>query len=168
MKKNPTAEFAPPPLTRDQLAEMLGGWKGYTFGTMGRLPVDADHAEEIWLELLPQPERTKRCSSCRQSVEAVHDTEERWVQDLPILGTPVELLVHRCRLACPRCGPKLEHLDWLAPYSRLTRRFMDNVAQLCQVLPIRHVADYFDLHWATVKEIDKAHLNATLPAPDLS
>lgn len=168
MKNKPTAEPAPPPLTRDQLVELLGGWKGYTVGTVGRLPVDPDHGQEVWLELRPQPERIKRCSGCQQPVQAVHDTEERWVRDLPILGTPVQLLVQRCRLACPRCGPKLEHLDWLAPYSRLTRRLIDNVARLCQVLPIDHVADYFDLHWATVKEIDKAHLAATLPAPDWS
>src|SRR5882724_4222172 len=103
MKMNPTAELAPPPLTRDQIAELLGDWKGYTFGTIGRLPVDPDHAEEIWLELLPQPGRTKICSGCRQPAEAVHDTEERWVRDLPILGTPVQLLVHRCRLACLQC-----------------------------------------------------------------
>lgn len=36
------------------------------------------------------------------------------MRDLPLLGTPVQLWVLRCRLACPRCGPKLEHLDWLA------------------------------------------------------
>ena len=168
MKNEPTAETPPPPLTREQLIDLLGGWKGYTLGTVGRLPVDADHPEEIWLELLPLPERTKRCSGCREPVAAVHDTQERWVRDLPILGTPVQLLVHRCRLACPRCGPKLEALDWLPPYSRLPQRLIDNVARLCQVLPIRHVAEFFDLHWATVKEIDKAHLAARLPAPDLS
>jgi len=168
VKNEPTAEWSPPPLTRAELLELLGGWKGYTLGTIGRLPLDAEHPEEVWLELLPLSERTKRCSGCQEVVDAVHDMEERWVRDLPLLGTPVQLLVHRCRLACPRCGPKLEHLDWLAPYSRLTRRFVDSVARLCQVLPIRHVADYFDLHWATVKEIDKVDLAARLPAPDLS
>jgi transposase len=155
-------------LTRAELAELLGDWKGYQLGTVGRLPVDPDHPEEIWLELRPCPERVKRCSGCQQCVEAVHDTEERWVRDLPIFGTPVQLLVHRCRLACLRCGPKLEHLDWLGRYQRVTRRLAESVARLARVLPLQHVADYFGLHWGTVKEIDKRYLEETLGAVDLS
>jgi len=119
-------------LTRAELAELLGGWKGYELGTVGRLPVDGERPEEVWLELLPRLDRTKRCSGCQQCVEAVHDTEERWIRDLPLLGTPVQLLVHRCRLACPRCGPKLEHLDWLGRYQRVTRRLAESVARLAR------------------------------------
>ena len=98
----------------------------------------------------------------------MHDIEERWIRDLPLLGTPVRLLVHRCRLACPRCGPKLEALDWLGRYQRVTRRLAENVARLARVLPLRHVADYFGLHWGTVKEIDKRYLEETLGPVDLS
>lgn len=168
MKTIPTADSSPPPLTRAELAELLGGWKGYQLGTVGRLPVDADHPEEVWLELRPCPDRRKRCSGCQQFVEAVHDTEERWIRDLPLLGTPVQLLVHRCRLACPRCGPKLEYLDWLGRYQRVTRRLAESVARLARVLPLQHVADYFGLHWGTVKEIDKRYLEETLGPVDLS
>jgi hypothetical protein len=95
-------------------------------------------------------------------VEAVHDTEERWIRDLPLLGTPVQLLVHRCRLACPQCGPKLEHLDWLGRYQRVTCHLAESAARLARVLPLQHVADYFGLHWGTVKEIDKHYLEETL------
>lgn len=167
MKREPTADN-PPPLTRAELAELLGEWKGYQLGTVGRLPLDPDHPEEIWVELRPCPERVKRCSGCQQDVAAVHDTEERWIRDLPILGTPVQLLVHRCRLACPRCGPKLEHLDWLARYQRVTRRLAESVARLARVLPLQHVADFFGLHWGTVKEIDQRYLEETLGAVDLA
>jgi transposase len=101
-------------------------------------------------------------------VDAVHDTPERWIRDLPILGTPVQLLVQRCRLACPRCGPKLEHPDWLGRYQRVTRRLAESVARLARVLPLQHVADCFGLHWGTVKEIDKRYLEETLGVVDLS
>lgn len=167
MKREPTTDH-PSPLTRAELAALLGDWKGYQLGTFGRLPVDPDHPEEVWLELRPCPERVKRCSGCQQWVQAVHDTEERWIRDLPILGTPVQLLVHRCRLACSRCGPKLEHLDWLGRYQRVTRRLAESVARLARVLPLRHVAGYFGLHWGTVKEIDKRYLEETLGAVDLA
>lgn len=83
-------------------------------------------------------------------------------------GADTWLLVHRCRLACPRCGPKLEQLEWLDRYSRVTRRLANSVAQLCRVLPIKHVAEYFGLGWETVKAIDKATLERTLGLVDLA
>ena len=155
----------------EELTALLGGWEGYVLGTVGRLEPDADEGrseEEIWLELLPAAKRRKCCSGCGQEVEQVHDVEERWVRDLPILGTTTWLCVHRCRLACPRCGPKLEELSWLPRYSRVTRRLAESVARLCTVLPIKHVAAYFGLHWDTVKAIDKAHLESALGPVDLS
>jgi len=120
------------------------------------------------VELVSDPNRSPRRSGCGQVVEAIHEVEEHWVRDLPLLGTPVELLVQRCRLACPRCGPKLEHLDWLATYARVTRRLAREVARLCQWMPVKHVATFFGLHRHTVKAIDKAHLTETLGPPDLN
>jgi hypothetical protein len=52
------------------------------YRVVGRLPLDTDLPEEIWLELLPLSERTKRCSGCHEVVDAVHDMEERWGRDL--------------------------------------------------------------------------------------
>lgn len=157
-----------PSLTKTELNQVLGGWEGYELGTVGRLKESPAAPEVVWIELLPRADRIKICSGCRQAVDTVHDCEERWVRDLPLFDTPVELLVHRCRVNCSRCGPKLEHLTWLAPYQRITQRLALSVARLCRVLPIKHVAEYFSLHWETVKTIDKAHLEATLPAPNLS
>ena len=167
MFKNPTTYSGFPPLAKEQLIELLGGWEGYQLGTVGRQP-SRDGSEELWLELLPRDRRRKICSGCGQVVESVHDRMERWVRDLPILGATVWLLVWRCRLACPRCGPKLESLSWLAPYSRLTRRLELEVARLCRWLPVAHVAEYIGLHRHTVKAIDKTHLRASLGEPDLS
>lgn len=160
------------PLTKDELNELLGGWEGYGLGTVQRLRPwygnEQSESEEIWIELLPVPDRVKRCTGCGEEVSEVHDSQERWVRDLPILGTTTWLCVHRCRVKCPRCGPKLEQLDWLARYSRVTRRLAESVARLCQVLAIKHVAEYFGLHWGTVKAIDKAYLQETLGPVDLS
>ena len=159
-------------MTKDELNELLGGWEGYGLGTVQRLRPwygnEQSESEEIWIELLPVPDRVKRCTGCGEEVSEVHDRQERWVRDLPILGTTTWLCVHRCRVKCPRCGPKLEQLDWLARYSRVTRRLAESVARLCQVLAIKHVAEYFGLHWGTVKAIDKAYLQETLGPVDLS
>lgn len=165
---NPKADAGAPPLAKDQLADLLGGWKGYQVGTIGRLPVDPDHPEEVWLELGPDPNRAPRCRGWGQVVRAIHEVQERWGRDLPLRGTPVELLVPRCRLACPQCGPKLEHLDGLAPYARVTRRLARAVTRLCQGLPVKHVAAFFGLQRHTVKAIDQAHRTETLGPPELN
>lgn len=158
-------------MTNQELTSLLGGWEGYTLGTVGRMDPSEEEGRaepELWLELVPDSSSDMRCSGCGETVDAVHDTTERWVRDLPMLGTTVWLCVLRRRVACPRCGPKLEHLDWLAAYSRVTRRLAEGVARLCRLLPVKHVAEYFQLHWNTVKAIDKAHLAATLGPVDLT
>ena len=94
------------------ISEALGEWEGYEVTGATRRQ---DEAVEI--ELTPIDGRPGVCSGCQQEVAAVHDYEPRRVRDLPILGAFTTLLLARRRLACPQCGPKLEHLSWLAPYA---------------------------------------------------
>lgn len=155
-------------MTQEELTQLLGGWEGYRLEATERRDASEPGARpEIWLTLEPDEQRCKRCSGCGQVVQAVHDSEERWVRDLPILDADTWLQVRRCRLNCPHCGPKLERLDWLGRYARVTRRLAESVARLCRELPIKHVADYFQLHWSTVKAIDRAYLEAKLGPVDL-
>jgi transposase len=90
------------------------------------------------------------------------------VRHLPTLEAQTYLLVRRYRVDCPTCGPKLERLSWLLPWSRVTLRLAESVARLCQVLPIKHVAEFYGLGWDAVKGIDKEWLERTLGEPDLS
>ncbi len=156
-------------MSESQCIALLGSWKGYQVGTVGRFEArEKGPRPEAWIELHPLPERPKQCSGCGELVGRVHETRERWIRDLPILGADTWLLVHRCRLGCPRCGPKLEHLDWVDRYARVTRRLAESVARLCSLLPVKHVAEFFGLGWDAVKAIDKAHLMETLGPVELS
>lgn len=119
------------------------------------------------MELHPIRDHPRICSGCQKACYSIHDTTERWIDDLPILGADTRLLVHRVRVACPDCGAKLERLAWLEPHARVTVRLAQNVARLCQVLSIKHAANYFGLNWKTVKKIDKAYLGRTLGPVDL-
>lgn len=149
-------------MSKKQLTEVLGSWEGYTLGTVGR------SGGEAWIELHPIPGIPRICSGCGASTTSVHDTTKRWIRDLPILDAPTRLLVHRCRVRCAQCGPKVEEISWLDRYSRVTRRLGESVARLCQVMPIKAVAGFFALHWHTVKAIDKAFMTRTLGPVDLS
>jgi len=122
-----------------------------------------------WLviELDPEPGRERICSGCGAAVTAIHDRTLRRIRDLPVFEDPVELHVQRLRLACPRCGPRLEHLDWLDPHSRVTRRLARSVARFCTVASVRHAARWHGLDWKTAKAIDFRELERTLGPPDL-
>ena len=149
-------------MSKRKLIEVLGGWEGYTLGTVGRKDGEA------WIELHPVAGVLRTCGGCGGATPAIHDTTQRWVRDLPILDAPTRLLVHRCRVLCERCGPKIEELSWLDRYSRVTRRLAESVARLCRAMPIKSVADFFALNWHTVKAIDKAFLSRELGPVDLS
>lgn len=143
----------------------LGGWEGYRVETVQR----RDGARpEIWIFLGREPLSPMICDGCGEEGSRVHDVEWREVGDLSILDARTWLRVPRRRVLCPRCGPRLERLPWLDRHARVTRRLAESVARLCAVLPIKHVARFFGLHWGTVKDIDKRHLAETLGPVDLS
>jgi transposase len=157
-------------LDQNKLSEVLGGWEGYKIGTVGRAADDQQKSakSEIWIELVPDWKHPRRCGDCGQTVTAVHETTERWVRDLPILDADTWLLVHRIRVNCPTCGPRVEQLDWLDAWARFTRRFAESVVRLAAVLPLKQVAEFYGLHWETVKRLDKEHLQRTLGPVDLA
>lgn len=121
----------------------------------------------LLLELTSAPDQVHRCSGCGTAVAAIHDRTVRRVRDLPVFDDPVELRVERVRVACPRCGPRLEHLDWLDPHARVTQRLAESVARLCAATSIRSTARWFGLDWKTVKAIDFRYLERTLGPVDL-
>jgi transposase len=122
----------------------------------------------VRIKLAPREDWAGRCSGCGRRVKAVHDTSVRVVRDLPILDAQTSVVVPRRRVACPRCGPKLERLSWLSPWGRVTNRLAESVARLCQQMSIKHVARHFGLGWDRVKGIDKGWLRRNLGEPDLS
>jgi transposase len=143
----------------------LGGWAGYSISGWRH----EQRGERRWLVLeLIADERAERfCSGCDGPVAAIHDRTLRRIRDLPVFEHPVELHVPRLRLACTRCGPRLERLDWLEPHARVTRRLAQSVARFCTVASIRHAASWHGLDWKTAKAIDFRELERTLGEPDL-
>ena len=152
----------------DNIIKHLGGWKGYSVGTVQRFEQGRKPKQpEVWIELFPIP-GPGICHACGRTVTEVHDCTRRWIRDLPVFDAATWLLVHRRRLLCPHCGPKLERLPWLDKYSRHTHRLVDSVARLCNVMSIKHVASYFSLSWSTVKDIHKRYLHKQLGPINLS
>lgn len=148
----------------EQCISRLGGWEGYELTEQRR----EERSGQSWyvLRLEPIRDQARCCSGCGAATAAIHDRQPRRVRDLPVFEHRIELVVLRVRVACPRCGPKLERLSWLAPYARVTVRLAESVARLCKVASILHVARYFDLNWKTVKDIDRRSLERELGPVD--
>lgn len=120
------------------------------------------------LELEPRANVIRLCSGCGEPVRSIHDRSTRRIRDLPVFDALVELRLPRLRLACPRCGPRLERLDWLDSHVRITRRLAESVARLCATTALQHAARWFGLNWKTVKQIDFRHLERTVGPIDLT
>ena len=142
----------------------LGGWEGYEIGGVERHGCER---AQVWIYLTPAPLGEMICEGCGEGVRELHEIVYRRVRDLPILDAATWLLVPRRRVACPRCGPRLEWLSWLGRYQRVTKRLAESVARLCKFLPVKRVAEFFGLAWSTVKAIDKRHLEEALGPLDL-
>ena len=130
----------------------LAGWVGYRVEGWRH----AHRGARRWLvlELTPVPGHVRHCSGCGDAVAAIHDRTVRRIRDLPVFEDPVELEVERLRLACPRCGPRLEQLDWLDRHARVTRRLADSVARLCAATSVQHAANWHGIDWKTARAID--------------
>lgn len=136
----------------EEITAVLGGWPGFVLVGVEREPASPPHRPaRILLELAAAPDSVRTCGRCGQRVHEVHEVTPRWVRDLPILDADTWLRVPRARVRCPRCGPTVEAIPWLDRYARLTTRFAESIARLCEVLPVKHVATWFRVGWDTVK-----------------
>lgn len=144
-------------------SKLLGGWDGFELIEVEEHPVGpAQPVPELVLRLRAIPGHPKRCSRCGAEVVAIHDVTERRVRDLSVFDWDTWVVFPRARLECPRCGPTVEDVPWLDRYQRMTTRLAEKIARLAMVLPIRHVAVWFHVHWATVKQIDQRALLSRL------
>ena len=144
-------------------SKLLGGWDGFELIDVEEHPVGPTQPiPELVLRLRAIPGHPKRCSRCGAEVVAIHDVAERRVRDLAVFDWDTWIVFPRARLECPRCGPTVEAVPWLDRYQRMTTRLAEKVARLTMVLPIRHVAAWFHLHWDTVKQLDRRALYTRL------
>ena len=155
------------------LLGQIGRWEGFEVASVAfeddpKPDVLGQPAGRIVITLRAIDGSPKRCSRCGTVVEEIHDVTERRVRDLPLMERDMWLILPRARLQCPKCGPTVEAVPWLDRYQRMTTRLAEKIARLAQVLPIKHVAEYFGVSWETVKQIDQRALERRLGPPDFT
>jgi transposase len=118
------------------------------------------------ITLAPAESAWPICSACGEQGGRMHMYGTRRVRDLNLAHARVDLVVPNRKLRCASCRSiRTEGHDFLGPYRRHTRRFEQAVADLCRHMPIKQVADHFDLSWHAVREIDKRRLQREVGTP---
>lgn len=150
-----------------ELLNTVGGWEGFEVAAIRREhELEPDvlglPSERLVIELRARPGVPKRCSRCGSVVAEIHDVSERRVRDLPLWELDTWLIVPRARLECPRCGPTVESVSWLDKHQRMTTRLAEKISRLAMVLPLSHVAEWFQIHWTTAKLLHQRALEQKL------
>ncbi len=107
------------------------------------------------------------CRVC-QARGTVHSKgHRRVVRDVNFGGAQSFLQVEYRRLWCPQCQrAQVEHVEFLDPYRRVTKRLAREIYDLCKVMTVADVARHFDLDPKTVKDIDKHCLDEEFGGTD--
>lgn len=122
--------------------------------------------QDLLVRLAPDPAHAPQCGQCHAPCGLVHDVNVRRVRERDLFDQRVWLEVPLRRVECLQCGRSTEHLEWMAPRSRITLRMAVWVETLAALLPIRHVGHLTGLHWHTIKTIDLRRLERELQPPD--
>jgi len=121
----------------------------------------------IWT-IKRNPEKFK-CNTCMSSEVTATPIGGRKVTGLPMgkLKTSFTVIVHR--LKCHNCGAyRMEKLDFLPNQkSHFTKAVARSAVELRNEMTIKAVSEHLDLHWNTVKEIEKIYLKKKYARIDL-
>ena len=90
----------------------------------------------------------------------------RQVRDVPLFGYPCIIEVELAQVFISKNARRLEHCEFVDKGCRFTRRFCRMISGLCRHMSIQAVSRHLGLRWETVKNIDRAYLEESLPALD--
>ena len=91
-----------------------------------------------------------KCSGCGRPAPGYDTLPERRFEFVPLWGIAVFMLYAMRRVACPRCGVKVESVPWARGKHRLTRSYAWFLARWAKRLSWKEVAEVFHTSWDTV------------------
>jgi len=88
----------------------------------------------------------------------------RVIHDIPFLNYRLQIEIELAQVLSVDNKRHIERCDFVDKGCYYTKRFCRLISGLCRHMTISAVAKHFGLRWETVKNIDKAHLQETLPS----
>jgi transposase len=121
--------------------------KSFTYGA-----IRFSDAERSSLEVAVQERANGRpiCSGCGQAGPGYDRLPARRYEFVPLWALAVFLVYAPRRVACPRCGVKVERLPWAEGKSQMTRSYQWFLASWAKLLPWQQVANSFRTSWQSV------------------
>ncbi|WP_281400808.1 helix-turn-helix domain-containing protein [sulfur-oxidizing endosymbiont of Gigantopelta aegis] len=86
------------------------------------------------------------------------------MRDVPFMGYPCYLEIELAQVCISKNERRIEQCDFVDKGCRFTQRFCHMISGLCRHISIQAVSRHLNIRWETVKNIDKAYLEKTLPA----
>jgi transposase len=118
-------------------------------------------ADLAMIDVVPDQRFHPICSRCGGRSNRIQQHEVRAIRDLNFASARVWLRCSCRKVWCTECGRVVvEDLGLFDPYRRVTRRLARAIHELCKVMTVSDVARHYGLDWKTVKNIDKAFLEA--------
>ncbi|MGL4854323.1 MAG: ISL3 family transposase, partial [Lentisphaeria bacterium] len=109
------------------------------------------------------------CPKCQSKKVSKAKEKHRFINGLKygILDVVIKVQMHRLR--CHECKAICtEVLDFIPQQKcHYTKALANEILKLCKHLPLKRVAEYTNLHWGTVKEIEKNYLREKYKQVDL-
>ena len=101
-----------------------------------------------------------RCTACGSRNFSTAFVKEREIKGVPIGRKFTVFIVRIRRLRCHNCGLERQEAIPCAPSPKVqyTKTLARSVIELRPKMSIKDVAKFFNLHWGTVKDIEKNHL----------
>lgn len=88
----------------------------------------------------------------------------RTIHDLPLLTCRCQIEIELAQVLTKDNKRRIESCDFVDKGCYYTKRFCRLISGLCRHMTISAVAKHYELRWETVKNMDKQHLQQTLPA----
>jgi transposase len=88
----------------------------------------------------------------------------RTIHDLPLLSLRMQIEIELAQVLTKDNKRRMESCEFVDKGCYYTKRFCRLISGLCRYMTISAVSKHFDLRWETVKNMDKQHLQDTLPA----
>ena len=109
-----------------------------------------------------------RCPTCHSKEVVLRGKKERRFRHIGTNFKRVDLVCQIPRVECTECGDLRQvKIPFADPYKRFTRPLGRQVLELCRHMTMQEVADYLDMSWDTVKEIEKEYLHRRFAFPKL-
>ena len=109
------------------------------------------------VEVRPRAHSRARCSGCGRKAAGYDMLPARRFEFVPLWGIAVFLVYAMRRVACPRCGVKVETVPWAAGKHQLTDTYAWFLARWAGRLSWKEVAEVFQTSWEKVfRSVDMA------------